>query len=60
MVDYHRMIARVILIDRRVELPKVNILEMSPEFPLHRGSGKGLSNFICQRFEGKAQIREAV
>lgn len=30
LVDYHRMIARVILIDRRVELPKVNILEMSP------------------------------
>lgn len=35
VVDYHRMIAAGILIDRRVELLNGDILEMSPEGPLH-------------------------
>ncbi|MCZ8054818.1 MAG: Uma2 family endonuclease, partial [Microcystis sp. LE19-12.2C] len=39
VVDYHRMIAAGILIDRRVELLNGDILEMSPEGPLHKDSG---------------------
>ncbi|MFN7553660.1 MAG: Uma2 family endonuclease, partial [Microcystis sp.] len=42
VVDYHRMIAAGILIDRRVELLNGDILEMSPEGPLHKDSGEGL------------------
>ena len=58
VVDYHRMIAAGILIDRRVELLNGDILEMSPEGPLHKDSGEGLANFLRQRLKDKAWVRE--
>ncbi|GEA26580.1 hypothetical protein MiAbW_01133 [Microcystis aeruginosa NIES-4325] len=58
VVDYHRMIAAGILIDRRVELLNGDILEMSPEGPLHKDSGEGLANFLGQRLKDKAWVRE--
>ncbi|MFM7794563.1 MAG: Uma2 family endonuclease, partial [Microcystis panniformis] len=58
VVDYHRMIAAGILIDRRVELLNGDILEISPESPLHKDSGEGLANFLRQRLKDKAWVRE--
>jgi Uma2 family endonuclease len=56
--DYHRMIEAGILIDRRVELLDGDILEMSPEGPLHKDSGEGLANFLRQRLGDRAWVRE--
>jgi Uma2 family endonuclease len=57
--DYHQMIAAGILEDRRVELLDGDIVEMSPESPLHKGSGEELTSYLRRVLEGLAWVREA-
>jgi Uma2 family endonuclease len=57
--DYHQMIAAGILSDRSVELLDGDIVEMSPESPLHRGSNERLAYYLRCNLEGLAWVREA-
>lgn len=57
--EYHQMIAAGILSDRRVELLEGEIIEMSPEGPLHTFYGEGLANYLRRQLWGRAWVREA-
>ncbi|MBE9167880.1 Uma2 family endonuclease [Pleurocapsales cyanobacterium LEGE 06147] len=57
--DYHRMIEAGILSDRRVELIEGEIIEMSPEGPLHVFVNDKTAEYLRQRLKGLAKIREA-
>ena len=55
--DYHRMIEAGILRDRRVELLVGEIVEMSPETPLHYNTAKRGANYLAALLTGKADVR---
>ena len=57
--DYHRMIEAGLLVGCQVELLFGEIIEMSPEGPLHTHSGEGIAQYLRQQLSGKAWIREA-
>ena len=57
--DYHRMIASEILNDHQVELLAGDIIEMSPEGPLHTVYIDGLANYLRRCLTERAWIREA-
>jgi Uma2 family endonuclease len=57
--DYHRMIETGILSDRRVELIAGEIVEMSPEKPLHRFINNKTVKYLRQLLQGKAEVFEA-
>ncbi len=57
--DYHRMIEAGILSDRRVELVEGEIIEMSPEGPLHVFVNDKTAEYLRQRLKGLAKVREA-
>jgi Uma2 family endonuclease len=57
--DYHQMIEVGILDDRSVELLEGDIVEMSPESPLHTDSGEGLTRYLGRVLDGLAWVREA-
>jgi Uma2 family endonuclease len=59
IADYHQMIASGILSERCVELLAGEIVEMSPESPLHTVYGEGLANYLRQCLSGRAWVREA-
>jgi len=55
--DYHRMIAAGILRDRRVELLAGEIVEMSPETPIHYNTTKRGAKYLEELLLGKADVR---
>lgn len=55
--DYHRMIAAGILCDRRVELLASEIVEMSPETPIHYNTTKRGAKYLEELLAGKADVR---
>jgi Uma2 family endonuclease len=55
--DYHQMIAAGILVDRRVELLQGEIIEMSPELPMHYDTTDEGADYLRQRFAGQAKVR---
>jgi Uma2 family endonuclease len=55
--DYHRMIEAGILRDRRVELLAGEILEMSPETPIHYNTTKRGTKYLEELLAGKADVR---
>lgn len=57
--DYHQMINAGILQNRSVELLAGNIVEMTPEKPLHTVYGEGLAYFLRQALTDRAWVREA-
>lgn len=57
--DYHRMIEAGILSDRRVELLEGEIIEVSPESPLHSKSNRNLAKYLRAKLDSKAEIFEA-
>jgi Uma2 family endonuclease len=55
--DYHQMIAAGILVDRRVELLRGEIIEMSPELPIHYNTTKRSTTYLEVQFAGQAEVR---
>ena len=54
--DYHNMIAAGILSERRVELLEGQIIEMSPEGPLHRKINDSMAEYLREQLRGSAKI----
>ncbi len=57
--DYHHMIAAGILRDRRVELLAGDIVQMSPEVPLHASRIRKIANYLRSLLNGLALVSEA-
>ena len=57
--DYHCMIASGILCDRRVELLVGDIVQMSPEGPLHASRIRKVANYLRSLLNGLALVSEA-
>ncbi|MGG6239640.1 Uma2 family endonuclease [Nodosilinea sp. AN01ver1] len=55
--DYHRMIQAGILQTRRVELLRGEIVEMSPETPIHYTTAKQGAKYLETLLAGKAEVR---
>ncbi len=55
--DYHQMIESGILSERHVELLRGEIVEMSPETPIHYTTAKKGSKYLEKLLEGKADVR---
>jgi Uma2 family endonuclease len=55
--DYHQMINAGILCDRKVELLAGEIVEMSPESPIHYNKTKRGVEYLATLLTGKADIR---
>jgi len=55
--DYHQMIDAGILCDRQVELLAGEIIEMSPETPIHYYTAKQGTKYLATLLVGKADIR---
>lgn len=55
--DYHCMIQAGILRDRQVELLAGEIIEMSPETPLHYTTAKRGARYLEMLLSGKADVR---
>jgi Uma2 family endonuclease len=55
--DYHNMIAAGILQDRRVELLAGEIVEMTPETPIHYTTAKRGSRYLEDLLAGRAEVR---
>jgi Uma2 family endonuclease len=55
--DYHRMIEAGILRDRRVELLAGEIVEMSPETPIHYNTAKRGARYLEELLAGRADVR---
>jgi Uma2 family endonuclease len=55
--DYHRMIDAGILRDRHVELLVGEIVEMSPETPIHYTTAKRGAKYLEELLLGKADVR---
>jgi len=55
--DYHRMVECGLLRDRRVELLRGDIVEMSPESPIHYATAKRGSKYLETLLSGRADVR---
>ncbi|MBD2664178.1 hypothetical protein B6N60_01290 [Richelia sinica FACHB-800] len=55
--DYHQMIAAGILGDRSVELLAGEIVEMSPQTPIHYNTTKRGANYLKELVADKADVR---
>ncbi|MGV2827847.1 Uma2 family endonuclease [Myxosarcina sp. GI1(2024)] len=57
--DYHLMIESGVLSDRSVELLEGDIVEMSPEGPLHRFINDTAAEYLRELLRGQAKVFEA-
>lgn len=57
LAEYHQMIAAGILQNRRVELLAGEIVEMSPESPLHYNTAKRGTRYLEELLGDRAEIR---
>jgi Uma2 family endonuclease len=57
--DYHLMIQRGILNNRHVELIAGEIIEVSPESPLHRFTNDSIAEYLRELLKGKAKLFES-
>ena len=57
--DYHLMIESGVLNNRSVELLEGEIIEMSPEGPLHSATNDNAAEYLRELLRGTARIREA-
>jgi Uma2 family endonuclease len=55
--DYHRMLEVGLIRDRRVELLSGEIVEMSPETPLHYATAKRGAKYLETLLQGRADVR---
>ncbi|ELR96852.1 Uma2 family endonuclease [Gloeocapsa sp. PCC 73106] len=57
--DYHRLIETGILGTKRVELLEGEIIEVSPEQPIHSYTNDMVAEYLRHKLSGLAKIREA-
>ena len=57
--DYHLMINSGVLDNRSVELLEGEIIEVSPESPLHRFTNDSIAEYLRKQLQGKAKVFEA-
>jgi Uma2 family endonuclease len=57
--DYHLMIDSGVLNNRSVELLEGEIIEMSPEGPLHRFTNDAVAEYLRELLRGQAKVFEA-
>ena len=57
--DYHLMIKSGILNNRSVELLEGEIIEVSPESPLHRFTNDSIAEYLRKQLQGNAKVFEA-
>ncbi len=57
--DYHLMIKSGVLNNRSVELLEGEIIEVSPESPLHRFTNDSIAEYLRQQLQGLAKVFEA-
>ena len=57
--DYHHMIESGVLNNRSVELLEGEIIEMSPEGPLHRFTNDTVAEYLRELLRGRAKVFEA-
>lgn len=57
--DYHMMIECGVLHDRSVELLEGEIIEVSPEGPLHRFINDQIAQYLRELLQGQAKVFEA-
>ncbi len=57
--DYHLMIESGVLNNRSVELLEGEIVEMSPEGPLHRFTNDTVAEYLRELLRGRAKVFEA-
>jgi Uma2 family endonuclease len=59
LAEYHRMVDSGLLEDRRVELIRGEIVEMSPEGPPHAHFSSESGNYLSQLLRQRATVRQA-
>lgn len=59
IADWHELIESGVLADRRVELLEGEIVEMSPEGPMHSSTNYSVVEYLKELLKGKAVVREA-
>ncbi len=59
VAEYHQMIDMGLLEGKTVELLEGEIIEMSPEGPLHTSINYSVAEYLRELLQGKAVIREA-
>lgn len=57
--DYHLMIESGVLHNRSVELIEGEIVEVSPESPLHRFTNDSIAEYVRELLQGKAKVFES-
>ncbi|MEM7593336.1 MAG: Uma2 family endonuclease [Cyanobacteria bacterium P01_A01_bin.83] len=57
--DYHLMLASGVLNNRAVELIAGEIIEVSPETPLHRFTNDSIAEYLRTLLQGKAKVFES-
>lgn len=57
--DYHLMIESGVLNNRSVELLEGEIIEVSPESPLHRFTNDSIAEYLRELLKGKAKVFES-
>ena len=57
--DYHLMIKSGVLNNRACELLEGEIVEVSPESPLHRFTNDSIAEYLRKQLQGKAKVFEA-
>ena len=57
--DYHLMIESGVLTNRSVELLEGEIIEMSPEGPLHRFTSDAVAEYLRELLRAQAKVFEA-
>lgn len=57
--DYHLMIESGVLNNRSVELIEGEIVQVSPESPLHRFTNDSVAEYLRQLLQGQAKVFEA-
>jgi Uma2 family endonuclease len=59
IADWHELIESGVLAERRVELLEGEIIEMSPEGPMHSSTNYSVAEYLRDLLRDKAIIREA-
>lgn len=59
IADWHELVKSGVLAERRVELLEGEIVEMSPEGPMHSSTNYSVVKYLRELLQGKAVVREA-